>query len=267
MQPRGGWTCWRCCKIGSQLRAVCSTPILSQSALEASTRVDLFRSNIFRAHEARGRSQHEGDGRDEADGRAEGKKRPLHFNNLQKNAGLLSTTCKNAALVSEGTKAVVPWRPNFATRDSAAPLCRSPELTNMSAPLLSLRSNLSSTSSVGNRLRQTASRTRRRVCVSTPAASANSNCCSSRRPGVDSGRASTSEGVMIGTQPESLLQSRLFSSAAAATSPTLFGDTIIVTKRCAEVCTAVELLYTSLQQTRLRYDMCVHNYAVQRKMA
>eukprot|EP00752_Nemacystus_decipiens_P001919 g1848.t1 len=49
------------------------------------------------------------------------------------------------------------------------------------------------------------------------------------------GRANASEGMVIGTRPPSLLQSRSFSSAASsATSPTLFGDTIIVTKRCAE---------------------------------
>ncbi|CAB1109382.1 unnamed protein product [Ectocarpus sp. CCAP 1310/34] len=104
----------------------------------------------------------------------------------------------------------------------------------MSLPLLSVRANLSS-SALGSSLRHPASGRCVRNLASRRRCSSDSRCnrpptsCWSRR-----GRAPSA--VMVSRSPSPiLLQSRQLSSAASAAAPTLlFGDTIIVTKRCAE---------------------------------
>lgn len=107
------------------------------------------------------------------------------------------------------------------------------EEANMSAPLLYVRSSLPSSSSLGNRLRQLPSRKlRRKLCLS--GTSTSRNWSSSRQTGLHARRPSAKAALATRQTPPQQ-QSRSLSAASSAAAPTLFGDTIIVTKRCAEV--------------------------------
>lgn len=105
----------------------------------------------------------------------------------------------------------------------------------MSVPLLSLRSQMrGGTSSVGKRFRQQAASRRplRQLCV------VSGGCARTDRRA----RSGTDSWQVSSRQPPPAPRSRLFSAVASSSSsaaPTLFGDTIIVTKRCAEVCVGV----------------------------
>ncbi|CAM9308141.1 unnamed protein product [Ectocarpus sp. 6 AP-2014] len=107
----------------------------------------------------------------------------------------------------------------------------------MSLPLLSVRANLSS-SALGSSLRHSASGrcVRNVVCSSFRRRRSSSDSKCNRPPTSWSRRGRASSAVMVTrSQAPALLQARQLSSAASAAAPTLlFGDTIIVTKRCAE---------------------------------
>lgn len=108
------------------------------------------------------------------------------------------------------------------------------ETATMAAPLRWLSLNFSSSSQFGSHLRRKSTSARNSMttaCFPTPA--------STSRGGVRQPRGVATSLPGAGTVPESEFymgtresQLRLFSSAAAAP---LFGDTIIVTKRCAQV--------------------------------
>jgi len=104
----------------------------------------------------------------------------------------------------------------------------------MSASLLSLRSQVrGGTSAVGDCLRRQAASRRtlqRQLCVGGGGFSRTDRHA---RSGADLRRASSRQPP---PSPRSRLFSAVASSSASAPGPTLFGDTIIVTKRCAEVC-------------------------------
>ncbi|CAM9146292.1 unnamed protein product [Hapterophycus canaliculatus] len=104
----------------------------------------------------------------------------------------------------------------------------------MSAPLLHVRSNLPSSSSLGHRLKRISStKLRRKLCVSSIKSSSSSSSSSNRQPGLHALRPSA-EATLATRQTPAYPQPRSFSASSAAAATTLFGDTIIVTKRCAE---------------------------------